>query len=647
MNRNQAAIVIAALIIVFVPSSASAADFVARNHGLFGGEILALTGLPDGRLVASTYHGAGIFLSDDLGEGWIPIGRPRDSEIGVLAAAADGTLFAGGTGSGVHISTEGGRSWEQTISGLPTYMSRVIRAFGISPDYPDDRTVFIGTLDGLYMSDDGNTFQPVGDRFAGKDIFGIAVSPGFAEDRTLFVTVGGEGVHRSTDGGKTWENANHGLPDLWAGGIAISPRFNEDRTLFVGTGGALCRSTDGGETWEVVRGGGVSKIFFSPGYEADRTVYFIASRTVHRSVDGGDTWSPFSAGLPELEIWDLAFAGDSLFAATYGAGIYRYDPGSEQWIWKSHGIIPRIVSLAISPAFATDRTVYAGTWGAGVFVSTDGGMSWNGPALAGKWIEGLALSPDYPTDGTVFAATSDYVYRSADRGETWERLQAGMTNRIVSAIAVSPRFTSDRTVFIGTRGGFGNGVLVSTDGDETWREINSGFLATIEHVSVRSLAVSPDYGNDRTVFAGLYYNEGLARSTDGGSDWTRVFEAGNFVAVAVSPEYASDGTVLAASRGKGIYRSTDRGETWENVLYKDEGVFISDISFSPDYARDRTVYAAGEGGLWRSTDGGESWKEVPSAPGALSVDAIAIDPDDPGHLFIGTYANGVFEVTIR
>ncbi len=628
------------------------AELAPMNEGLFGGEILALTALSDGRLLAATYYGAGLFHSEDGGESWIPVAdAPAGRQIQVLAATGDDTVFAGGLGTGVYVSMDGGLSWERRSNGLETHMSRLVRTFGISPAYAADETIFLGTYDGLYVTDNwGEDWALADERFAGKGVFGVGVSPDFLRDRTLFITVEGEGVYLSSDAGRTWVEANGGLPDLWVEGIAVSPGFGVDRTLFVGTGGALCKSNDGGATWRAVKDGGVSKIYFSPTYETDRTVYCISSSKVHRSTDGGESWAAFHSGLPDPPIWDLALFGSDVYAATYGAGVYRYDRESEEWVPTSRGIVPQINSLAISPGFPSDRTIYAGTWGGGVFTSRDGGGSWEEPALAGEWMEGLAISPDYASDGTIYAATSDYVYRSLDHGRTWERKSEGITNRIVSAIAISPFFHDDGTVFVGTRGNVGDGVFRTIDRGETWRQVNTGILETVEHASVWALAVSPDYANDRTVFAGLFYNGGLFRTTDGGDHWTQVIPEGNIIAVAVSPNYADDGTLFAASLGEGVYRSTDRGETWEKVLSEEEARYVYDIAFSPNCPEDGTVYLAAGGrgtfnsptggGLWRSRDGGDTWERLSDAAG---LDTIVLDPADPEHLFLGTCADGVLE----
>jgi hypothetical protein len=175
-------------------------------------------------------------------------------------------------------------------------------------------------------------------------------------------------------------------------------------------------------------------------------------------------------------------------------------------------------SLAISPAFGSDSTLFAGTIGDGVFRSTDAGDSWERaspavrviPSATGsetETIRGLAISPTFSKDGTIFAATSvDGVLRSTDGGDSWYQVIKGLADPSVATLAISPTFDQDSTLFAGTRGG---GVFRSTDGGDSWQQVNLGLTVT----EVLALSLSPEFDTDRTIYAGTW-GAGIFRGSD-------------------------------------------------------------------------------------------------------------------------------------
>jgi photosystem II stability/assembly factor-like uncharacterized protein len=235
--------------------------------------------------------------------------------------------------------------------------------------------------------------------------------------------------------------------------------------------------------------------------------------------------------------------------------------------------------LEISPDFAYDRTVFAVLDRQGIFVSTDGGDHWTAinNGLASLDISDLAVSPDYATDRTLFAVTRNltanehaFLLSSVDGGQSWvTRSSFGVLD---AEVKVPPTFTSDRTVFLFDSNG--GSIRISTDAGATW----------------------PIYVSLEAVI------------TD----------------VAFSPDYAADGTLFAATRATtsdgGLFRSRDRGRTWSRITRQlvcswDWDESLEAMSVSPNYATDRTIFAAhveglhyGTLGIWRTTDDGATWE---------------------------------------
>ena len=107
----------------------------------------------------------------------------------------------------------------------------------------------------------------------------------------------------------------------------------------------------------------------------------------------------------------------------------------------------------------------------------------------------MAVSPDFASDNTVFAATFDGLFRSTDRGSSWQEKGQGIDSSLqIIALAISPAFATDKTVFAVTT----NGVFRSTDAGNSWLSLNEGL--NVDRVNV--VAVSPDFDDDSTIFAG-------------------------------------------------------------------------------------------------------------------------------------------------
>ena len=100
------------------------------------------------------------------------------------------------------------------------------------------------------------------------------------------------------------------------------------------------------------------------------------------------------------------------------------------------------------------RRALIGSARAGIFISTDGGRTWQETTFPARDMGAnriqLALSPDYANDRMIFAAAGGQVFRSNDGGTDWQGLSSGLGSFFpASSLAVSPQFTSDHTVLLG------------------------------------------------------------------------------------------------------------------------------------------------------------------------------------------------------
>src|SRR6185369_1175571 len=215
-----------------------------------------------------------------------------------------------------------------------------------------------------------------------------------------------------------------------------------------------------------------------------------------------------------------------------------------------------------------------------------GGINqWTSSGPLGGGIRAMARSPQFSTDHTIFAGTAyDGFFISTDRGVNWTQNNSGLTNKYILSIAVSPEFATDRTIFVGTDAG---GAYRSRDGGATWQRIATNIGSSSRTVSV---AVSPLFASDRTLFLSIG-SGGAYKSTDGGDNWSYCSLSASAPTMLFSPDYANDHTIFAGASPGGVYRSIDSGVSWQQVnAGLNSGGDVFAMAISPAYATDRTLF---------------------------------------------------------
>jgi photosystem II stability/assembly factor-like uncharacterized protein len=279
----------------------------------------------------------------------------------------------------------------------------VARSLAIDPTNP--AVVFAGNFDGVYESRDGgeNWKKPLP---GSPRTNVIAIDP--TDRSTLYAA--GYGVHKSTDGGKTWtNNSPEGVSDYIAA-LLIDP--NDARRVF-SSNEKIFRSPDRTENWDLLlRMEDNVGSYYYPSTAAAIAVAPSDSATVYaggeafgyeghisRSVDGGTTWS---------------------------AAAFLYAP------------VTTLIVDSRRPGIA-----YAGTT-SGFYRNNDGGTVWREIGLAGMYISSLVRDPR--DSSALFAGTSDGVFWTGDSGSTWIRFDPVPIENVFSlALDADGRF-----LYVGT-----------------------------------------------------------------------------------------------------------------------------------------------------------------------------------------------------
>ncbi len=257
-----------------------------------------------------------------------------------------------------------------------------------------------------------------------------------------------------------------------------------------------------------------------------------------------------------------------------------------------------------------------------------------GPALMSGRISDVAIDPVKPNTWYV-AAGSGNLWKTTNAGTTWDPIFENYRSYSIGCVTIDP--SNRHTIWVGSgedvggrHVGYGDGVYLSLDGGKTF--VNKG-LKKSEHIA--RILVDPRNSNVVYVAAqGPLWSpggeRGLYKTTDGGDSWQQILAKGPFTGVtdvAFDPRnpqiiyavtHQRHRTVAALINGgpeSGIFKSLDGGETWQRLksgLPKaDQGkISIAVSPMKPDVVYATIELAGRTGGFWRSTDAGQSWTKM-------------------------------------
>jgi photosystem II stability/assembly factor-like uncharacterized protein len=303
--------------------------------------------------------------------------------------------------------------------------------------------------------------------------------------------------------------------------------------------------------------------------------------------------------------------------------------------WTSIGPAGAVVNvLAVSPI--NPSIAYAGTSGAGLLATEDGGNTWRVATAALTYAGGSALDTisavaiDPATPTTLYAGVTGYLFKSLDGGSSWTRLTWPGTAGLLQVLLVDP--TAPMTLYAGTD----SGIVLSTDAGASWSRVAYP-LPGPPFGGVKAITVNASH----VVYAGGGQNFGLARSVDGGRTWSR--DVSQLFFRALVSDSRDPQVLYAGSYGAGVLKTTDGGTSWSQINAGLTDLLVRALAIDPQSG---ALYAGTDGsGVFKSVDAGSHWSPASEGLSHPLMMALAVAPGAPGILYAGAEGAGLFRST--
>ena len=542
--------------------------------------------------------------------GWVQTNGPYGGEILTIYAAPKGVLFAGTEGAGIFRSTDRGNSWTPLNTGLhyePGEGFTGVTAFAQKGD-----TFYAGTRDTLHASTDGgNTWHPVPNFRNPESISGIVV----IDDR-IYVGTLNTGVWYSDDDGDSWLQMNDGF-----GPKSVRALSSIGTTLIAG-GHRLFRKRANEDALTAI-----NDDFFVKRVESltviDDLLYvgaYTNEGELFKSKDEGDSLTHITPEKMKNPIRALAVFGATVYAGTYGSGVFRSDDSGDSWTAINGGLTDQKVCALLA---VNEDTVFAGTAEGGIFRTIDGGDSWveGNTGLTNTMVDELAI-----VGNTIYAGMREELVYTIDGGASWQPVQ-------ISSMPIEYLFStlsvSEGELYAGAirfapldQGGVIDGVFrLDEERGKLDVVISNNALTGIQCLEIVGT----------TFYIGG--KDGVFQWEKDSDPWTtNLGLKGPFImALLVNGENIYAGT----NQGK-IYRSENAGKSWKLVNSTDmAGSSISGLRWVGS-----TLYASAWGnGVIRSVNGGDSWTPINDGLDDRTVLTMAAVGTE---LYVGTHSKGVF-----
>ena len=608
----------------------------------------------------SVSYGNGVYKSEDGGRTWKNVGLKTSEHIGRIAidpkdsnivyVASQGPLWGPGGERGLFKTTDGGKTWKNILN-----ISENTGVTDVVIDPNDPNTIYCasyqrrrhmftlingGPESAIYKSTDaGATWNKLRTGLPTVELgrVGLAISP--VDSNVIYATVEAAdrkgGIFRSSDRGSSWERRNEfDSTAMYYARVVADPK-EVDRIYVMNV--FLMVSDDGGRTLR--RLGEKSKhvdnhdIWIDP----DDTDHYLVGCDggVYESFDRGANWE-FKSNLPVPQFYDITTDNAKPFYNIYGGTQDNYSFGGPSRTRSASGIINADWFVTqggdgfrsqVDPE--DPNTVYASLQH-GVIVRfdkrtgerlgiqpqparNDDPMRWN-------WDTPFIISPHLHT--RIYMA-SDKLYRSDDRGDSWQVISGQLSRDL----------DRDKLPVMGKVWGI----------DAVAKNASTAFFGNAS-------AVAESQKKDGLLYVGT--DDGLVNITeDGGKNWRRIEKFPGvadmaYVSRIITSNHDADTAYVSFDNHQNadfkpyLLKTTDAGRTWVSLagnLPKNGPV----LAIAEDHVNPSLLFAGTEFGLFFSIDGGQKWIQLKGGLPTIAVRDLNIQKRE-NDLIVGTFGRGIY-----
>ncbi|WP_179353216.1 YCF48-related protein [Winogradskyella vidalii] len=416
--------------------------------------------------------------------------------------------FVVGDSENLIVTLDGGESWET--------VDLDIGSLGFGTNFRN--VFFVNDLTGFISTNNGKIIKTIdgGDSWTlmGEIQYGSSITEIFFQDENLGYALTEGALSKTIDGGETWVVED--IEYYYSGFQAVSFNNNETACL-VGHGTSCCSGINTGHIihtkelnndWEnksylSLRSSPLLAVF------SNETIqYVFGDDLAAKSIDGGVTWLEVIP--PEENIYQVEVISDHVYLLGQN-NVYKSEDFGETWTTLSSSIYFRELF------FINESTIFAASYGSGVYKSTDGGLNWLNVNTNASY--GVDLFFKNENEGYV-GTINEGMFRTLDGGNTWSQVPL---EPVDSYLHVYSTYILNDIGFSGSSAG----LLKTIDGGDTWERtyINLGqdikFLHAINEVEWYAVSES-------MVF----------KSNDAGASWTTIYHGGDIEDVHFTTEKA-------------------------------------------------------------------------------------------------------------